>query len=773
MHFDIAILEFDKVKSLITNHAETVLGKKLVDEITPTNNSLEIKRKLSETAHALKIIQEVSHPPFGGIRDLSETLQRAKIYSVLRATEFLDVIGLIDGINNNIRFYKQVKDSEIEDNSLDEYYESLEAVPHLKKEIQLVITDDGEVSDNASAELRKIRNGINSKQNKVKDRLNQILSKNAKQLTEAIVTIRNNRFVVPVKLSEKNNFKGSIIDYSGSGETCFMEPDSITQLNNEISALKMAEIREIEKILRELTIKVADYHFPLTNSLKIISILDSIYAKAKYGMINECTMPTITEDEIFLIKAKHPLIDIDECVANTISYGIEEKIIIITGPNTGGKTIALKTMGLLSIMVQSGLLIPVKEDSKTKIFDNIFADIGDEQSIEQSLSTFSSHMTRIINIIDNLTNGSLILLDELGSGTDPKEGASLAISILDYIRLRGVHVIATTHYPELKAYAYNKPEIINASVEFDVDTLSPTYRLMLGTPGKSNALLISERLGLSMDIINAAKENVLTSQTEVTDLINKLEKQGNTLDKKIREYEELIITGKDIVKENEILKKDLLNQKIELKKRINIEQSQLIKDTKRDALNLIKQLEDLKLRKDIKDHEIADLKFQAKNLNIEENTISSTLDFEYSVGDVVNILKFNRSGELIKKQKNGTWLVKMGSMNSQFSEDQIEFIEKRKEVQISQSRMKSKVKKHVRPELDLRGMRYEEAKYALDKYIDDCLIGNMPFATIIHGFGTLTLRKLVKSYLDSNNLITSHRDGEGNEGGNGVTIVHF
>ena len=268
MHFDIAILEFDKVKSLITNHAETALGKKLVDEITPTNNSLEIKRKLFETAHALKIVEEVSNPPFGGIRDLSETLQRAKIYSVLRATEFLDVIGLIDGINNNIRFYKQVKDSEIEDISLDEYFYNLEAVPHLKKEIQLVITDDGEVSDNASAELRKIRNAINSKQNKIKDRLNQILSKNAKQLTEAIVTIRNNRFVVPVKLSEKNNFKGSIIDYSGSGETCFIEPNTITQLNNEISSLKLAETREIERILSELTIKVADDHYPFTNNLK-------------------------------------------------------------------------------------------------------------------------------------------------------------------------------------------------------------------------------------------------------------------------------------------------------------------------------------------------------------------------------------------------------------------------------------------------------------------------------------------------------------------------
>ncbi len=772
MQFDIKTLEFDKVKSLIKEKAHTYKGKELVNEITPTSNKLEITRKLNETDHALKILIHYKEPPFGGIRDLSETLQRAKIYSVLRPTEFLDVVGLIDATNNNIRFYDQVKDNEISDIYLDDYYYGLSPIKGLKQEIEMVVSIDGRIHDSASSTLLKIRNKITTKQHRVNDRLNNILHTQKTKLTEALITIRNDRFVVPVKLSEKNNFKGNIIDYSSSGETAYIEPLIVAELNNEISLLKLDELKEIEKILRDLTIRVADHHYPLLHNFELLSELDCVFAKAKFALIYECTRPEITESEISLRKARHPLINQKEVVANTITFNEGERIIIITGPNTGGKTVALKTMGLLSIMVQCGMLIPVDEESKTIIFDNIFADIGDEQSIEQSLSTFSSHMTRIISILKNLSVGSLILLDELGSGTDPKEGSSLAISILDYIRVRGVYVIATTHYPELKAYAYNKDEIINASVEFDVDTLSPTFRLLLGTPGKSNALLISERLGLNEKIIKAAKENVLTSKTEITDLINKLEKQGNILDSKIMEYEELIELNKNLVNENQKLKTDLMNEKQALRKKINVEQSQLIKETKEMALNLIKEISDMKKRNVIKDHELAELKYKVKNLDLEETQQSTTKNHEYKPGDLVNILKFNRTGELVKQQKNKHWIVKMGGLTSQFAVDQFEFIETKTEKPLK-SKMKSHVKKYVSPELDLRGMRYEEARIALDRYIDDCLIGNMPFATIIHGYGTLTLRKLVKEYLSTNTMVKSFRDGEGNEGGNGVTIVNF
>jgi len=773
MYFDINLLEFDKIKTLLVDYTETFLGKDQIKLITPSSNKLEINRLLKETAHALKIIVLYKAPPFGGIRDLTEILKRAQIQSVLKPTDFLNVIGLIDASNNNIRFYDQVKENEILEIDLDIYFENIDKIPKLKNEIQLVITDNGEVSDHASPALRKIRHSINQKQNRIKEKLNLILNRDKKKLTEAIITLRSNRFVVPVKISEKNNFKGSIIDYSSSGETVYIEPISVNEINNEISILKLDEQKEVERILRELTRKVAEYYHPLKNNLKILTELDVIFAKAKYANEFECSIPEINDNEINLIKARHPLIDKDEVVPNTISFNETEKLIIITGPNTGGKTVALKTMGLLSIMVQSGLLIPVDQGSKTIIFDNIFADIGDEQSIEQSLSTFSSHMTRIIKIIDNLTKGSLILLDELGSGTDPKEGASLAISILDYIRVKDVYVIATTHYPELKAYAFNKEEIVNASVEFDVNTLSPTYRLLLGIPGKSNALLISERLGLQQEIINKAKENVLTSQSEVTDLINKLEKKGFSLESKIREYEDKIKDIDKLVNQNELLRKDLIKEKNELKRKISVEQSHIIKETKEKAQKLINSLEDLKNQTNIKEHEIAELKYKVKNIDFDKEATSSTKDYPYEVGDIVNVIKFNRSAELLKKQKKNNWLVKMGALSSQFSEDEFEFIEKSNKEENNVGKIRSNIKKRVSTELDLRGMRYEEAKISLDKYIDDCLLTNIPFATIIHGFGTLTLRKLVKSYLDSNKLVKNHRDGEGNEGGNGVTVVYF
>lgn len=773
MHFSTNILEFDKVLQLVINKAQTSLGKEQTSNITPTNNSLVIDRKLKETKHAFDILTLYQEPPFGGVRNLVETLKRAHIYSVLKPTDFLDVVALIDAINNNIRFYAQVKEHEIEGNALDEYYYNLSNVPHLKKEIEFVITPEGTIYDNATSDLSKIRSKIQRNQQKVQEKLNMILNKESKKLAESLITIRGDRFVLPVKVSDKNNFNGTIIDYSSSGETVFMEPTIINQINNEISSLKADEIREMDKILRALTVKVGDHYDALINNLNILTDLDVIYAKARFAIEFECTMPKITEETVNLIKARHPLIDQKEVVPNTITFEKGERIIIITGPNTGGKTVALKTMGLLSLMVQSGMLIPVQENSETIIFEHVFADIGDEQSIEQSLSTFSSHMTRIIDILDKLTVGSLILLDELGSGTDPKEGASLAISILDYIRVRGVYVIATTHYPELKAYAYNKEEIINASVEFNVNTLSPTYRLLLGTPGKSNALLISERLGLKQQIIDAAKENVLTSKSEVTDLINKLEKQGNKLDQTILEYEDKIEQSKLLVRENEQLQKELLKEKRELSRKNSHLKSQIIIDTKAEALRLIQEIEEARKNDALKEHEIAALKHKVALLNQEEVSSSSTTDHVYQVGDQVNVLRFNRIGELVKKQKKDNWIVKMGTLTSQFNESQFEFVESKSEEKVPQSKMKTSIKKHVSPELDLRGMRYEEASIALDKYIDDCVMSNIPHATIIHGFGTLTLRKLVKEYLSANHQIQRHRDGEGNEGGNGVTIVYF
>ncbi|PAT01239.1 hypothetical protein CI105_07765 [Candidatus Izimaplasma bacterium ZiA1] len=772
MHFDKKALEFDKILEELTTFCQTNKGKELIKQIEPTDNPLLINRLLKETNHALKIVTNYLDAPFGGIRDITETLKKAKIYSVLRPNEFIDIIGLIDGTSTLVKYYDQSIENEIVDESLNPYFNNLVVPKHLKNNINMVISERGEVYSNASSELSRIRNQINIKERRITEKLNLILNRDKDSLSESFITFRNGRFTLPVKTSDKNKFKGTIIDYSSSGETVYMEPSVINDINNEISILKIDEEKEIERILRDLSLEVTENYEVLKLDFETISVLDTVFAKARYASKYECTMPIITDNEINLIKARHPLINQDEVVANMITFEKNEKAILITGPNTGGKTVTLKTMGLLSIMTQSGLLIPVREESKIMIFDNIFADIGDEQSIEQSLSTFSSHMTNIIKILNDITPNSLILLDELGSGTDPKEGASLAIAILDYLTKFDIKIIATTHYSELKAYAYKKENIVNASVEFNVDTLSPTYKLILGTPGKSNALLISERLGLFKEIIEDAKSNILTQASEVTDLINKLEIKGNQLEGKITEYELLIDSEKAIVKENQELTQKLREKESKLKEKIILEESSLIKETKFKAEELLKELQAKLDDDDLKAHEIAELKYKVKNLREQQTNIENNENIIYEVGDFVTVLKFNRPGELLEKTKGNKWIVKMGSLQSVYKESEFQFL-KKKSTKKTKKAINTKIKKHVKTELDLRGMRYEEALIALDKYIDDCLIGNIPFATIIHGYGTLTIRKLVKEYLTSNKLVKSHRDGEGNEGGNGVTVAYF
>jgi DNA mismatch repair protein MutS2 len=772
MYKNLKTLEFDKIISEIKEYAQTNRGKKLVEAISPTNESLRIEKSLDETEHALKIINRYKEPPFGGIRSIEEILNRARIQAVLRPGEFLDVVGLIEGTDNNVQFYKQVKEHEVTEIELDYYFNQLMMLPKLKEQIQKIITIDGKIYDNASFELSRIRTKIQINERKVTEKLNHILNTQKEHLTDSLVTMRNGRFVVPVKQSDKNSFPGTIVDYSSSGETVYMEPTSVQEINNKITVLKIQEQREIERILRQLTEEVAFNHDQLLVNYETLTELDVIFAKAKHAQKYNCLRPEISLDEVYLRHARHPLINQDEVVPNTISLDSKKRIVIITGPNTGGKTVALKTVGLLSLMVQSGILIPAAEESKTIIFENIFADIGDEQSIEQSLSTFSSHISKIISIIETLSDNSLILLDELGSGTDPKEGAALAISLLEFFRQKNVYLMATTHYPELKVYAYDKEEVQNASVEFDVDSLRPTYRLLMGTPGKSNALQISERLGLNQNIINFAKKHVATSSNKVEELISKLETQGKDLDKKINEYEDLIAKEKLLVNESLMLKKALMEEKQKYNQKIDLENSQILKETKQLALKLIKEIEELKNKSQIKEHELAELKYKTRNLVPSHEQSSSTIGHEYSIGDLVNVLPYQRTGELIKKQKNGKWVVKMGNLTSQFEEKQFEFIENGKKPILKSIKVKTKPKK-AKPELDLRGLRYEEAKEELERYIDYCLSANQPFATIIHGFGTLTLRKLVREYLKENPYVESFRDGEGGEGGQGVTIVNF
>jgi len=486
---------------------------------------------------------------------------------------------------------------------------------------------------------------------------------------------------------------------------------------------------------------------------------------------NDHHAPQITEHEIELRQSRHPLISRETVVANTISF-FQYRTIVITGPNTGGKTVALKTLGLLSIMVQSGLLIPVAPLSKTIIFKNIYADIGDEQSIEQSLSTFSSHITKIIYILRHLEPNSLILLDELGSGTDPKEGASLAISILDYIRTQKVYSMVTTHYPELKVYAYDLEDTVNASVEFDIESLRPTYRLKIGVPGTSNALDIAQRLGLMNEIIDHARTVSMSFDNDTVILMKKLEKQSLLLQDEIDEVD----------KKNqqlEQMKSELEHQMISGKQKINkliestqIEKKQEVEKAKKEAEKLIDELNELKKSASFKEHELATLKHQVKNLGLKESQFQKTNLKEIQIGDTVNVVPYQRNGVIIKERSTGEYLVQMGTLSAVFKESDLEFVSREEQTELKSS-VKVSTVSQVKAELDLRGMRFEEAMEEVDKYIDMCLMNHLEFAYIIHGYGTGALRKGVQSYLKTNHTVKSFRPGGMNEGGSGVTVIYF
>ena len=490
----IQILEFNKIKQTIESLCACSLGQKRVALLKPTTIEKDVEYGLNQSDEALRIIYALGEAPLGGVSDISEAIARAKISAILSSQELLAVSRLLYAVSQMKSFAERLNEIKVDAPIFAHHTNTLVALSSLQNAINACIDETGYVMDSASGELRSIRRAIQSTESRIKERLNQVVSERRSKLTDGIVTIRNERYVVPVRADYKNTFGGTIHDQSSSGNTYFMEPKEVVDLNNKLQEWHVEERREIERILRELTEEVKKFVDLLSLNVELLGEIDFMFAKGKYARLINGTRPKInTKGIIRLVAARHPLIDQKSVVANDIELGDEYTTIVITGPNTGGKTVTLKTVGLLTLMAQAGLLIPAHESSQLAIFDHVFADIGDEQSIEQSLSTFSSHMTNIVKIMERLTVNSLILFDELGAGTDPKEGASLAISILNYVKVRGARTIATSHYPELKAYAYEQDDVINASVEFNVETLSPTYRLLVGVPGRSNAFEISKR----------------------------------------------------------------------------------------------------------------------------------------------------------------------------------------------------------------------------------------------------------------------------------------
>mgnify|MGYP000896181988 CR=1 FL=1 len=770
MTFNQTVLEFPKILAQIKNYAETDIGKTLVTVIEPTDNDELIELWLNEVLEAKTMIERFDSSPMSGVLNVKESLKRASLGSTLSIEELLKMVSLVEAVGNNQRYIRKIRQLEISTVTLNHYYDELITLTFIKTEIEKCIDNKGQIYDDASIELASVRKRLAVNQKRVTEKMESLLKSEGQKLTDSIITIRNNRLVLPVKAEFKNSFKGIIHDQSSSRETVFIEPMGCVEINNLIQTLYLQENEEIEKILAKLTAIIGDNVNELTTDFDLLTSLDVIFAKAKYAITTSSTKPELTANTINLIKGRHPLISKETVVANTIHFG-QYRSVIITGPNTGGKTVALKLFGLLSIMVQSGLLIPVDEGSKTRVFSNVFADIGDEQSIEQSLSTFSSHITKIIKIIETVDSDSLVLLDELGSGTDPKEGASLAISIMDFLREKKAYTMVTTHYPEMKLYAFNKDDTVNASVEFDIDTLKPTYRLQIGTPGTSNALEIASRLGLSDDIIDNARKVSLSFDNETTVLMKKLEIQSLELNQEIDEYKNKKIA---LEKKNQDIQNLLIQTKEEQNKAyiaLEKQKEEIIEKTKEEALALIKELDQLRKQENFRDHELARLKHEVKNLGTDPIQLKKINQRKITIGDIVTVIPYQKQGIVMKHAGNNKYTVQMGILSSVFSEDQLEFINHKS------SDQKSKVSvtrsSNAKVELDLRGMRYEEAMAALEKHIDDCLINNLEFTYIIHGYGTGALRKGVQEQIKKNKQIKSSRSGGDGEGGSGVTILYF
>ena len=776
----IQILEFNKIKQTVDSLCACSLGQKRVEYLSPSIDEKQVEYSLNQSDEALKIILALGEAPLGGVTDITEAIKRAKISAMLSAQELLGISRLLYAVSQLKTFSERLNEIKVDAPIFSSQVNSLVSLNSLQTAINDCIDETGYILDSASSELRSIRRSIQSTEARIKEKLNHVVSERRNKLTDGIVTIRNERYVVPVRAEAKNTFGGTVHDQSSSGNTYFIEPKEVVDLNNKLQEYHVEERREIERILRALTEEVKKFVDALAVNVEVLGEIDFMFAKGKYARLINGTRPKMnTKGIIRLVAARHPLIDQKVVVPNDIELGDEYTTIVITGPNTGGKTVTLKTVGLLTLMAQAGLLIPAHETSQLAIFDHVFADIGDEQSIEQSLSTFSSHMTNIVRIMERLTVNSLILFDELGAGTDPKEGASLAISILDYVKVRGARTIATSHYPELKAYAYENDDVINASVEFNIETLSPTYRLLVGVPGRSNAFEISKRLGLKEAILTTARAYVETERTEMTDLITKLEDRGLELDHEIQLLQ----------KQNQEVEAMRLDYERKIAK-FEAERERVLEDIKKEAFENIRQAKeeaeqivaDLRQAKKMADLSIKDHELTEKLTSLKNSEAKQAEQFKrkarnkapLKAGDEVMVLSLNRQGELIEKTKNGDWMVQLGMMKVNIKEDDLEYLRQSvKKKDSGKGKMIHKRNTNVGIQLDLRGERYEDAMLRLDKYMDEVLLAGYQTVTIIHGHGTGALRQGVHKYLKKNKHVASFRFGGAGEGGTGATVVEL
>ena len=768
-------LEFSKVKALFEPHLLTEQGLEQLRELVPTGKVDKIKQAFAEMEEMQALFVEQPHFTILATKEIAGVCKRLEMGADLNIEEFLLLKRVLLSSRELQSFYGDLENVSLQELAI--WFEKLHDFPHLQGNLQ-AFNDAGFIENFASEELARIRRKIHDSESQVRDVLQDLLKQKAQMLTEGIVASRNGRQVLPVKNTFRNKIAGVVHDISASGNTVYIEPREVVKLSEEIASLRADERYEMLRILQEISERVRPHAAEIANDAWIIGHLDLIRAKVRYIQESQAVVPKLSEQqEIQLLHARHPLVK--NAVANDIHFGKDLTAVVITGPNTGGKTIMLKTLGLTQVMAQSGLPILADKGSRVAVFDQIFADIGDEQSIEQSLSTFSSHMTNIVQILGQVNQNSLLLLDELGAGTDPQEGAALAMAILEDLRLRQVKTMATTHYPELKAYGIETAFVQNASMEFDTASLRPTYRFMQGVPGRSNAFEIAKRLGLSEVIVGDASQQV-DQDNDVNRIIEQLEEQTLESRKRLDNIREV---EQENLKMNRALKKlyNELNREKETELNKAREQAAEIVDMALSESDQI--LKNLHSKSQLKPHEIIEAKAKLKKLAPEKVDLSKNKVLQKAkkkrtpkVGDDIIVLSYGQRGTLTSHLKDGRWEAQVGLIKMTLEEKEFDLVQAQQEKPVKKKQVnivKRASGRGPQARLDLRGKRYEEAMNELDAFIDQALLNNMAQVDIIHGIGTGVIREGVTKYLQRNKHVKSFGYAPQNAGGSGATIVTF
>lgn len=778
-------LEYIKIVKFLAGFASTSLGKVRAEALEPSSDASEVKRWLAATDEAVKVDRLKGTVPFGGIRDINAAVRRAKIGGILNPSELNDIAGTLMGGRRLKRFLLGVH----EDHPiplLADFAGSLEDNRPMEDKIKSCIDENAAVLDTASPELARVRNELRTGEARVREKLDQIVRtpSTAKMLQETIVTIRNNRYVIPVKQEYRAHFGGMIHDQSASGATLFIEPESVVQLNNKLRELKLKEEAEIEKILAMLTALVAEFADPLVSNLEVLAELDFIFAKARLAREWKASLPVMNDRGFLKIKkGRHPLISPEAVVPLDVELGNQFSTIIITGPNTGGKTVTLKTIGLLSLMAMSGLFVPAEDGSQLCVFDAIYADIGDEQSIEQNLSTFSSHMTNIIGILRDMTPKSLVLFDELGAGTDPAEGSALAISILEHIHEMGSRIVATTHYTELKAYAYDRKGVINASMEFDVQTLSPTYRLLVGVPGRSNAFAIAERLGLPRPIIEHARGQVGKEDQRVESMIATLEENRLSAEAERQTAEQTRNEAETLKRKLEDERRRFDEQRDKLMVKAEQDAREAVAKARREAEEIIADLRRMALeeRAGVKEHKLIEAKRRLDQAEPElakskRPAADAKKQQNVQAGDEVIVTSLGQKGYVVDIVSPTEVTVQLGIMKMKVLKADLQIVAQKaaaKPTQHVAAGVKRTRDENVRTELDLRGSNLDDSLIEVDRFLDETFLANIHQVYIIHGKGTGILRTGIQDFLRKHKHVKSYRLGNYGEGGTGVTVVEL